>query len=160
MKNEFSPSWITCLDESMSKWLNQYTCPGFMVVPRKPWKCGNEYHTICCCLTGILFALELVEGKDRPTRAPPKEHKEKGKTVGLCLRLTKALQGSGSIVVMDSGFCVVKAIVELRKIGIFSHALIKNEDIGLNTLKVKKSRLIFKIRTLDTSMLSRPSTTV
>ena len=144
MKNEFSPSWITCLDESMSKWLNQYTCPGFMVVPRKPWKCGNKYHTICCCLTGILFALELVEGKDCPTRAPPKEHKEKGKTVGLCLRLTKALQGSGSIVVMDSGFCVVKAIVELRKIGIFSHALIKKRRYWPKYIKGEEIKTHFQ----------------
>ena len=43
----------------------------------------------------------------------------------MCLRLTKSLQGTGSIVVMDSGFCVVKAITELRKVGIYSHALIK-----------------------------------
>jgi hypothetical protein len=125
MEDEFSASWISCLDESMSKWLNQWTCPGFMVVPRKPWQCGNEYHTICCSSSGVLFALEIVEGKDAPPEAEQKEYFEKGKTVGLCLHLTKSLYGTGSVVVMDSAFCVVKAITELRMAGVFSSALIK-----------------------------------
>ena len=64
MEKQFEPSYVSCLDESMSKWVSQYTCPGFMVVPRKPWPFGNEYHTICCSLSGVLFAMELMEGKD------------------------------------------------------------------------------------------------
>lgn len=47
MDGNFLASWILCLDESMSKWLLQYTCPGYMCVPRKPWAFGNEYHSIC-----------------------------------------------------------------------------------------------------------------
>ena len=43
MEVEFLPSWINAIDESMSKWLNEYTCPGFMYIPRKPWKFGNEW---------------------------------------------------------------------------------------------------------------------
>ena len=146
MDDQFISSWCTCLDESMSKWLNQFTCPGFMVVPRKPWRCGNEYHTICCSLSGILFALEIVEGKDRPSQAPPKEYEEKGKTVGLCLRLTKSLQGSAKVVVMDSGFCVVKAIVELQKAGIFSHALIKKRKYWPKYIKGEEVKEHFEGR--------------
>ena len=74
MANVFSPSWISCLDESMSKWLNNYTCSGFMDVPRKPWSFGNEYHSICCSLCGIIYAIEIVEGKDEPPQRPSKEH--------------------------------------------------------------------------------------
>ena len=33
MEAEFLPSWINAIDESMSKWLNEFTCPGFMYVP-------------------------------------------------------------------------------------------------------------------------------
>jgi hypothetical protein len=33
MENKFSPSWISVIDESMSKWLSEYACPGWMVVP-------------------------------------------------------------------------------------------------------------------------------
>ena len=33
MANNFVPSWINCIDESMSKSVNKYTCPLFMFVP-------------------------------------------------------------------------------------------------------------------------------
>ena len=62
----FSPGFMNCLDESMSIWTNKFTCTGFMFVPRKPWPFGNEYHTICCCSSGIMWGVELVEGKDQP----------------------------------------------------------------------------------------------
>ena len=67
MVDQFTPSWVSCLDESMSTWMNKYTCPGWMFVPRKPWPIGNEYHTVCCSLSGIFWQLELVEGKDAPS---------------------------------------------------------------------------------------------
>ena len=41
----YTPSWLSCLDESMNSWLDKY-CPGFMTVPRKPHPLGNEYHSI------------------------------------------------------------------------------------------------------------------
>jgi Transposase IS4 len=66
MTETFSPSWVSCLDESMSKWKSHWTCPGFMFVPQKPWPMGNEYHSVCCALSGIMYSIELVEGKDRP----------------------------------------------------------------------------------------------
>ena len=103
MSDEFVASWVACLDESMSKWVNKYTCPGFMIVPRKPWQFGNEYHSIVCGMSDIMFAVELVEGKDEPPQAQPKEHSEKGKTVSLLLRLTSSIEGRRSIVVLDSG---------------------------------------------------------
>ena len=124
MTENFIPSWILCLDESMMRWINKYTCPGFMFVPRKPWPFGNEFHTIACGISGILWRLEIVEGKDQPAQEK-KEFSEHGKTVGLLLRLTKPIWGTGSVVVLDSGFCVVKGIVALKKKGIFSAALIK-----------------------------------
>ena len=72
MAEVFVPSWVSCLDKSMSIWFNKFTCPGWMFVPRKPHPFGNEYHSICCGLSGVMFAIELVEGKDRP-----KEKKER-----------------------------------------------------------------------------------
>ena len=42
MVNNFVPSWINCIDESMSKRVNEYTCPGLMFVPQKPWPFGND----------------------------------------------------------------------------------------------------------------------
>jgi hypothetical protein len=95
-----------------------------MFVPRKPWPFGNEYHTICCAKSGILWALEIVEGKDAPPQVVP-EHNDKGKTVGLLLRLTQLLYATGKVVILDSGFCVLQGILELAKRGVFASALIK-----------------------------------
>ena len=50
MEDEFSPSWVSVLDESMVEWLKKY-CPGFMCVGRKPRPFGNELHTLSCALT-------------------------------------------------------------------------------------------------------------
>ena len=66
MEVEFLPSWINAIDESMSKWLNEYTCLGFMYVPRKPWKFGNEWYDAGCCSSDVIWSINLQEGKDRP----------------------------------------------------------------------------------------------
>ena len=66
MTEIFTPSWVSCLDESMSPWNNSWTCPGWMFVPRKPHPFGNEYHSICCAETMIMYGIEIVEGKDTP----------------------------------------------------------------------------------------------
>ena len=124
MKTIFIPGWMSCLDESMSSWTRRWTCPGFMYVPRKPHPMGNEYHSICCGCSGIMFAIELVEGKDKPPEVNPQYH-NKGKTAGLLLRLCKGIFGTGKVVILDSGFCVLKAIIELKKMGIYASAMIK-----------------------------------
>ena len=124
MTEQFTPSWVSCLDESMSTWTNKYSCPGWMFVPRKPWLFGNEYHTVCCSLSGILWQMELVEGKDAPSQLVPKFNNQ-GKTVGLLLRVLEPIFGKGHMVVLDSGFCVLKGIVELKKRGVYASALIK-----------------------------------
>ena len=125
MARSFVPGWILCLDESMSIWFNRWTCPGWVFCPRKPHPFGNEYHTACCGLTGILFSLELVEGKDRPRGRAPANYDDLGKTVGLLLRLLEPVFNTGRYVVLDSGFCVLKALVELRRNGVYACALIK-----------------------------------
>ena len=106
-----------------------HTCPGFMFVPQKtccPF--GNEYHTVCCGNTGIMFAMEIVEGKDAPRSRQYQDQEFDdlgGKTVGLLLRLSKSIWGSARIIILDSGFCVLKGIIELRKKGLYASALIK-----------------------------------
>lgn len=150
MKMKFFPSWISCLDESMSKWVGKYSCPGFMCVPRKPWPLGNEYHTIACGTSGVLYQMELVEGRDTPKRAPPKEYSEMGKTVGLLLRLTKPIWGSSRVVVLDSGFCVLKGIVELRKKGVFATALVKKRRYWPKYVKGEAIKQYFSTKDIGT----------
>lgn len=67
---------------------------------------GNEYHSICCDESGIMFAVEMVEGKDRPPQLGRPEHGEHGVTAGLLMRpLTPAIWFTGKVVILDSGFC-------------------------------------------------------
>ncbi len=60
----FVPSWVLCLDESMSIWHSMFTCPGWVFCPRKPHPIGNEYRSVCCRVSGVMLNVELVEGKD------------------------------------------------------------------------------------------------
>ena len=116
MTRIFVPSCVVCLDESMSPWTNQFTCPAFVFCPRKPHPKGNEYHTIADGQSGILYRLEMVEGKDEPKElAETKKFKKFGKTPGLLLRLCETIFGSMRVVILDSGFCVLKGIIELKK---------------------------------------------
>ena len=125
MNTAFATGYMNCLDKSMSVWTNKFTCPGFMFVPRKPWPFGNEYHMACCCTCGIMWGIELVEGKDHPHQLPRPQYDDLGSTVGLLLRLLTPIFHLGFIVILDSGFCVLKGIIELRKNGVFASALIK-----------------------------------
>ena len=131
MTEQFTPSWVSCLDESMSTWTNKYSCPGWMFMPRKPWPFGNEYHTVCCSLSGILWQMDLVEGKDSPPEIIPK-YNNQGKTVGLLLRVFEPIFTRGNVVILDSGFCMLKGTVELKKRGVYVSALIKKGSIGPN----------------------------
>ena len=129
MTEQFIPSWASCLDESMSRWMNRYSCPGWMFVPQKPWQFGNEYHTVCCSLSGILWQMELNEGKDSPSEIMPKFNNQ-GKTVGLLLHVLEPIFARGNVVILDSGFCVLKGIVELKMQGVYASALIKKKVLA------------------------------
>ena len=94
-----------------------------MFVPRKLHPIGNEYHSICCGLSGVIYSIEFVEGKDRPRKLPPKEYSEHGRTIGLLMRLPESIHLSGRVVIMDSGFCVLKALM-LVSISVYSLAVI------------------------------------
>jgi hypothetical protein len=102
-----------------------WTCPGWMFVPRKPHPMENEYHSICCGVSGIMYAIELVKGKDRPPQRAAEKFSEHGKTTGLLLRLTESIHHSGRVVIMDSGFCELQALVKLASFGVYSSAVIK-----------------------------------
>ena len=107
MTEQFTPSWVSCLDESMSTWTNIYNCPGWMFVPCKPWPFGNEYHMVCCSLSGILWQMEIVEGKDATLQIVLKFNNQ-GKTVGLLLCVLEPIFGKGNMVVLYLGNCGVE----------------------------------------------------
>jgi hypothetical protein len=72
-----------------------------------------------------MYGIEIVEGKDEPPQRAHLHHHADGKTVGLLLRLCKSIAGRGKVVILDSGFCVLKGLIELRKIGVYASAVIK-----------------------------------
>jgi hypothetical protein len=103
--------------------------PGWITVTRKPTPIGSEYHTMACAVTKIIYWVEIVEGKDRPSQLGPNKYSEKGKTVGLLLRAEEGagFMSSGKALVLDSGFGVLKAIIELHKAGGYAVACFKKK---------------------------------
>ncbi len=66
MMEHFNLSWLSCLDELMVAFLNEH-CLNWVCMKRKPHPFCNEYHTIACCLSKIIYPMELIEtDKDRP----------------------------------------------------------------------------------------------
>ena len=129
-EENYFPSWLSCLDESMSPWTNKY-CPGYMFVPRKPHPFGNEYHSIADGDQGkpIMWRVKIQEGKDRPmngnTPRYPSQFECYSTTAKLMLEMSKPLFNTGKIVTMDSGFCVTAGILAMHDHGMFGQALIK-----------------------------------
>jgi hypothetical protein len=130
---EYSPLWLSCIDESMNIWLNKF-CPAFMSHPRKPHPFGNEYHLIANGDKGrfIMLRIRLVEGKDRPKLpngqwAFPTKWEQKGynKTVDLLLDMTEPIHQTGKVVTGDSGFCVTLGVMALHAHRVFGQFLIK-----------------------------------
>ena len=74
-----------------------------------------------------MWGIDLVEGKDRPNELGKKEGDEKGPTIGLLLRMLAPIFNLGFMVILDSGFCILEAIIELCKKGVFASALIKKQ---------------------------------
>ena len=72
-----------------------------------------------------MFVIDLVEGKDRPKELLSLDPKKKGPTVSLLLRMCECLYSSGTVDILDSGFCVVQGIIELLKKGAYAGVQIK-----------------------------------
>ena len=72
-----------------------------------------------------MYSIELVEGKDQAHQSPPKTFEEKGRIAGLLLSICESIMHSGRVVIMDSGFCELQALIELLLVGVYSSAVIK-----------------------------------
>ena len=76
---------------------------------------------------GILFVVELVEGKVYTSQTGPLEFEDLGsKTVGLLLSMMKSYFTTGRYEILDSSFCVLKEFIQLRNKGVFACDVIKN----------------------------------
>ncbi len=133
MEAVFDPSWLSCLDESMVAYMNEFA-PNWVCVKRKPHPFGNEYHSIACCISKILYRIELVETqKDRPKEGPhstPEFEDSMPKTAALCCRLTKPIWGTNRVCLLDSGFGYMATLPELEKKGVFGTTVFKKKGVG------------------------------
>ena len=67
MNISFVTGWVSYLEESMLQRTNEYTCDDYMCVQKKPCILGNNYHSICCCISGLMYAfIDPVEGYNCP----------------------------------------------------------------------------------------------
>ncbi len=88
-----------------------------------------------------MYDIELVEGKDHPQQMGAKEFDNLGgRIVGLLIRRTRHLWNTAKVVVLDSGFCVAKALIQLAKKGVLGSALIKKcqdwpQDVNRGIIK-------------------------
>ncbi len=71
-----------------------------------------------------MFVMEMVKGKDHPPQVVPR-YSELGKTTGLLMRMLQSYFSMGRYVILDSGFCVLKALIQLKKVGMFACVVIK-----------------------------------
>ncbi len=84
----FVPSWVLGLDESMSICHSMFACLGWVFCPHKLHSFGNEYHSVCCGVSGVMLNVELVEGKDQPAKLNNLKYNDQGgKTCGLLLQM-------------------------------------------------------------------------
>ena len=99
MAENSNPSWVSYLYKSMSMWFIRCTYHGWMFVLSKYHPFDYKYHTIACGKSGILYAIEIVEGKDHPKELPDYPTNVTVNTNGILLHLTKVIlinqKGSG-----------------------------------------------------------------
>ena len=142
----YTPSWIGCLDESMNYFMEKL-CPGFMSVPHKPYPLGNEYHSITDGdeVYPVMYQIKIQYGKYRPKDANGKwvfpsnfegENLNTGRkytnTSILMCEMKVPLHGTGKIVSMESGFCVTVVILHLHEHGVYGKLLIKKRKYWTN----------------------------
>lgn len=96
-----------------------------------------------------------MEGKDKPQEKPvDKTDKRGGKTVGLLLRLCQNICSTGKVVILDSGFCVLKGLIELKKVGGYAGAIIKKRRYWPRYIKgydIEEHMKDNKVGTTDTA---------
>lgn len=139
--------WVV-IDESGFWWLGKdgQWChdgmPHVTKIARKPRSVMAELKSLCDALTGIMIAVELQEGKDamktKEFAAPPDSMPHH---VALNLRLTKlaGLHGTGRVLVGDSYFSSVNALLRLHEFGLFFWGIVKTAT-ALYPMRVLKDK--------------------
>ena len=107
----FSPGDTLCEDESMIKTFH-YGMDGITKIDRKPHPV--EVKVVCCGKSRIVCWIETQSGKNRMCNMEFVE--VFGATVACTLRLIKAWKGSGCVVVAESWFGSIKAVLAVMNL--------------------------------------------
>ena len=95
-------------------------------MPSKPHPMGNGCRSTACCLSGVMWSIEMREGKDRsPELNKPLYEGAHGKIGSVLTRMCESAHISGKSIILHSGFCVLKAIISLMSYVMFSSSLIE-----------------------------------
>ena len=140
MVDVYRPSWLVCVDESVSAWTQRWTCPVWVILPRKPTPMGIEFHTAADSANRILFRVEMVGDPENTKFRDICE----GKLAPLVLRMTEPLFGGGNVVALDSGFGALEVIRKLQEHGLYGVAIIKKKrywpkHVGGEDLKARSA---------------------
>ena len=70
---------------------------------------GDEYHSISCGVSGIMNAIEIVEGKDHPRQMGEQQYKQEyGKTGVSLLRLSESFSRQERLLFLIVVFVLLK----------------------------------------------------
>lgn len=122
--NNFSPSDLICVDESMSRWYGQggfwinHGLPQYIAIDRKPEN-GCEIQNAACGRSGIMMQLKLVKTAEEQDAA----HLNTGEDglmhgTAVLKQLVLPWANSQRIVCADSYFACVPTVHEMTKIGL------------------------------------------
>jgi hypothetical protein len=121
----FKPSWVLCIDESMSMWSNRQTLPNWVYVQRKPTPTGSEWHDIACALSKVIFVIEPVESVDFVKRFEDKFSVMAATVLRLCEQ--SGIFNIPRVLVGDSAFPSLHLIEKLKQNLIFSIFALKKK---------------------------------
>ena len=90
-----------------------------------------------------MFGMKLLEGKDAMNYGPALEFSFCTKTAASLLRLCESMFSTGKVVILDRGFCALKASIPLFEYGACTSALTKKRRHWLACTKGDKSNEYF-----------------
>lgn len=123
MVEKYSPSWLVCVDESMTPWYYPGDCPAWVIMKDKPTSRGMEFHTTADHSTKVIFRVEPV----RDPEATRFQDVCSDRVSALTLRMTEPLFQSYRVVVLDSFFGTLETVLQLEKHGLYSTVVLKKK---------------------------------
>lgn len=123
MVERYNPSWLVCVDESMTPWYHPGDCPAWIILKDKPTPRGMEFHVTADHSTNVIFRAELV----RDPSATRFQNVCSDRVSAITLRLTETLFHSYRVVILDSFFGTLETVLQLHKNGLYSTVVLKKK---------------------------------